>query len=183
MSNITMVINGKEVEAEQGETVLEAATKAGIRIPTACHNDKLKPYGACRLCTVEIDKGGWKSMVASCCYPARDGLIIDTNNEKVRTLRKMIIEMAWPAEQHFAREYGVTSSRFNNPIPDCIECGLCVRYCNEIKKLDAVYFKGRGVERKVAFVDGVGAECVQCQECFSLCPSGWIVNEAGKIRQ
>ncbi len=176
MKSVTMQIDGKSVQVPEGTTILKAARSAGIFIPTICHDDALEPYGACRMCMVEIEKHGRKELVASCMYAAEEGLVVSTNTEKVRKIRKMIIELLWPASQQYAKEYGVTQSRFQTGISDCSLCGLCVRYCAEVKKEGKLYFQGRGIDRKVAKLDDSPLSCTGCRECFSLCASGAIVN-------
>ncbi len=81
----------------------------------------------------------------------------------------------WPAWQQYAGEYGVTKSRFRPAMTDCSLCGLCVRYCAEVKKDNALYFKGRGIDRKPELIDGSHDQCGQCRECFALCSGGWVV--------
>lgn len=175
-----MTIDGKEVEARRDMTILEAARAAGIRIPTLCHSEKVSAAGVCRLCMVEISNGKRKRLVASCVYPVTQGLTVRTNTKKVRKIRRMIIELLWPQTQALANEYGVTSSRFARRQTDCSLCGLCVRYCSEVKRANAVYFKGRGIDRKIAFSPDMQTECAVCRECFDLCPGGWIVTESGR---
>ena len=176
MENVTLEIDGKSVQAPQGTTVLQAAKAAGINIPTLCHDDRLEPYGACRMCMVEIQKRGRKRLVASCVYPVEEGLSVQTSTEQVNRIRRMIIELLWPAWQQYAKDYGVTTSRFKPGMTDCSLCGLCVRYCTEIKKANALYYKGRGIDRKPALIDGSPLSCRACGECFSLCTSGWVVS-------
>lgn len=172
---VKLVIDGKEVEAAEGTSVLVAARGVGINIPTLCYNGRMEPYGACRMCMVEIETAwGRKRLVASCVYPVEEGLKVQTNTEKVRKIRKMIIELLWPSWQAYADEYGVTSSRFKTGMTDCSLCGLCVRYCTEIKKDNRLYFKGRGVERQPALVENSELSCRACGECFNLCGSGWV---------
>lgn len=182
MKEVTLKINGKDIKCKEGMTILEAAkTDPEINIPTLCYSDKLQPRGSCRLCMVEITKGKRKKLVASCVYPVEEGLVVETNTEKVIKIRKMLIELLWPSTQHFAEEYGIESSRFALGQDDCNLCGLCVRYCAEIKKKNVVYFKGRGINRKIAFVPGRIKECISCEECFSLCSGGFIMNEMVKL--
>ena len=183
MGTIKMKIDGKSVECEEGTTILEAAKAADheIKIPTLCYNEKLKPQGVCRLCMVEITKGNRKKLVASCVYPAEEGLIVETNTEEIRKIRRMLIELVWPSAQDLGREYGIEKSRFKPLHTDCSLCGLCVRYCTEIKRNNALYFKGRGINRKVAFFPPHTDECAYCEECFHLCTGGWIVNEMVKV--
>jgi len=176
MDNVTMQIDGKSVQVPAGTTLLKAARAAGIAIPTLCHDDGLEPYGACRMCMVEIEKHGRKKLVASCLYTAEEGLVVSTDTEKVRKIRKMIIELLWPAFQQYGKDYGVTESRFQTGMTDCSLCGLCVRYCAEVKKAGNLYFKGRGIDRKPAKLDDSPLSCAGCRECFSLCTSGAVVN-------
>jgi bidirectional [NiFe] hydrogenase diaphorase subunit len=179
MENIKLEIDGQAVESAKGTTVLQAAKSLGIKIPTLCDNDKLEPYGGCRMCMVEIEtKRGQKRLVASCVYPVEEGLKVQTKTEKVIRIRKMIIELLWPAWQLYAKEYGVTSSRFKTGMTDCSLCGLCFRYCSEVKKQNRIYFKGRGIERKPALIEGSELACRACGECFTLCGSGWIASRS-----
>jgi len=174
MPQVTLEINGTSVQAPQGATILQAAKSAGIQIPTLCDDERLEPYGACRMCMVEIQKRGRTRLVASCLYPVEEGLTVQTESPKVQRVRKTIIELLWPAGQRYAKQYGVTGSRFNTGMVDCSLCGLCVRYCAEIKKSNVLYFKGRGIDRKPAMIEG-STLCSSCGECFSLCSGGWVV--------
>jgi len=180
MSMVMFEINGKKVSAEEGTTVLEAALANGIHIPTLCFDKRLKSFGECRLCMVEVTKGNRTRLVASCVYPAADGIVVKTDTEKVRNIRKMIIELLWPSLPGLAAEYGVEKSRFETGPTDCNLCGKCVRYCSEVKKLNAVFFKGRGIEREIALVPDLMNECVYCRECFDLCSAGRIVDMCDK---
>jgi len=175
MELVTIQINGKPVRAPKGATVLQAAKTAGVDIPTLCHDERVEPYGACRMCMVEVEKRGRKRMVASCLYPVEEGLNVQTESDEITRVRRMIIELLWPSSQQYARRYGVTKSRFSTGMTDCSLCGLCVRYCAEVKKANLLYFKGRGVDRKPALVEGSQLECANCGECFSMCGSGWVV--------
>jgi len=180
MPTVTMTINGKKVTADDSKNLLQAALDAGIRIPHMCHSEKLKPYGACRLCMVEITHRNRKRLVASCAYPVQEGLVVETETEQVRKVRKMLAELLWPLAPALAKECGVTSSRFHNDHTDCSMCGMCVRYCAEIKKKNVMYFKGRGIEREIAAVPELVKECAYCQECFGFCNGGWLIKQAGK---
>jgi len=181
MNTIQMEIDGKKVEAKEGATILETARENGIHIPTLCYDKKLKPYGACRLCMVEISNGRKTRLVASCVYQVEDNLVVKTDTEKIRKIRKMIIELLWPSLPDLAKEYGVAKSRFSSEHTDCNLCGLCVRYCAEVKKLNAVYFKSRGIDREIALVPDLMNECVYCRECFDLCTGGRIVDFCDNI--
>jgi bidirectional [NiFe] hydrogenase diaphorase subunit len=93
MSDIILKIDGQEVRASRGMTILDAARSAGISIPTLCHHEKLEPYGACRLCIVEIESRGSARIVVSCVYPAEKNLVVRTRSEKIDRIRKMILEL------------------------------------------------------------------------------------------
>lgn len=80
MKEIIIQIDGKEVKAAEGMTILEAAQKADISIPTLCHHEKLEPYGACRMCTVEAEVRGWTGLVAACLYPVEKDLVVRTRS-------------------------------------------------------------------------------------------------------
>jgi NADH dehydrogenase/NADH:ubiquinone oxidoreductase subunit G len=176
MELVNIQIDGKTVQAPEGATVLQAAKAAGIEIPTLCDDDRLEPYGACRMCMVEIEARGRKKYVASCLYPVQEGLRVQTQNDKLTRMRRMILELIWPAGQQMAAKMGVTESRFHSQTTDCNLCGMCMRYCSEVKKANVVYFKGRGIDRRPAILDPSSLACTSCGECFSLCRGGWIVS-------
>jgi bidirectional [NiFe] hydrogenase diaphorase subunit len=178
MSEITLQIDGREVKAEEGRTILEAAQSAGIFIPTLCHHEKLEPYGACRICTVEIEARGRTNLVAACLYPIEQNLVVRTRSERVDKTRKVLLELMLAhapdaAElQDLAQEYGADKARFEKESSFCILCGLCVRYCAEVKKKNAIGFVDRGTRREVIFIPEIASkECEDCKECFPLCPT------------
>lgn len=178
MSEILLTIDGKEVKAQQGMTVLEAARGAGISIPTLCYHEKLEPYGGCRLCIVEVESRGWTRLVVSCVYPAEKNLIVRTRSEKVDRIRKMILQLLLAHApdafdlQDLAKEYGADKNRFERESSFCIHCGLCVRYCAEVKKANAIGFVDRGIRKEISFIPDIAArECWNCKECFPLCPT------------
>jgi len=180
-NEIVVQIDGKEVKAAEGLTVLEAAQSADIFIPTLCHMDKLEPHGLCRICTVEVEVRSWTKLVAACLYPLEKGLIIRTRSEKVDRIRKMILEFLLahaPNSQkllELAQEYGADKDRFEKEASFCILCGLCVRYCAEVKKKNAVGYVDCGPRREIRFVPEIAAkECKNCQECFPLCPTSYL---------
>ena len=181
MKSVKLKIDGKPVEISEGTTIFEAAMSIGIEIPHLCYHETLKPYGACRLCMVEISKNGRKKLVASCVYPVEEGLVVKTSTEKIKRIRKVLVELLWPTSQKWAKECGVTRSRFHPENTDCSLCGICVRYCAEVKNVHAVYFKGRGIEREIALVPDVARECLYCRECFGLCTGGKIVSEMDRL--
>lgn len=178
MSEIRLEIDGQEVAAEEGMTVLEAARRAGIAIPTLCYHEKLEPFGGCRLCLVEVESRGGSRLVVSCVYLAENRLIVRTRSEKIDRIRKMIIELLLAHApdsfelEELAREYGAQRERFEKEASFCIHCGLCVRYCAEVKKADAVGFVDRGIRKEISFIPEIASrECWNCKECFPLCPT------------
>ena len=178
MSEITLQIDGRKVQAREGMTILEAAQSAGIFIPTLCHHEKLEPYGACRICTVEVEARGRTNLVAACLYPVEQNLVVRTRSEKVDKTRKMLLELMLAhapdaAElQDLAQEYGADKARFEKESSFCILCGLCVRYCAEVKKKNAIGFVDRGARREISFIPEIASkECWNCKECFPLCPT------------
>jgi bidirectional [NiFe] hydrogenase diaphorase subunit len=181
MGEILLQIDGKEVKAEEGMTILEAARSIGISIPTLCHHEKLNPYGACRICTVEVETAGRTRLVASCIYPVEKDLVVRTRTEKIDSTRKTLLELMLahapdaPALQELAQEYGADKNRFEKEPSFCILCGLCVRYCAEVKKKNAIGFIDRGPTREISFVPEIASkECWNCKECFPLCPTSYL---------
>jgi bidirectional [NiFe] hydrogenase diaphorase subunit len=178
MSEIAIQIDGKEVKAKEGMTLLEAAQSAGIKIPTLCYHEKLQPYGGCRLCMVELENRGSTRLVVSCVYPVEKNLVVKTRSEKIDRIRKMILELLLAHApdsfelQDLAKEYGADRNRFEKETSFCVHCGLCVRYCAEVKKKNAVGFVDRGIRKEISFVPDIAAkECWNCKECFPLCPT------------
>jgi bidirectional [NiFe] hydrogenase diaphorase subunit len=178
MSEVLLQIDGVKVKAEEGTTILEAARSAGISIPTLCHHDKLEPYGACRICTVEIETGGRTKLVAACVYTVEENLVVRTRSEKVDKIRKVLLELMLahapdaPVLKDLAREYGAGKTYLEKEPSFCILCGLCVRYCAEVKKKNAIGFIDRGARREISFIPEIAAEeCWKCKECFPLCPT------------
>lgn len=178
MSNIILKVDGKEVEAREGMTILEAARSAGIHIPTLCHHEKLEPHGGCRLCTVEAEARGRTNLVVACVYTVAENLVVRTRSAKIDRIRKMIIELLMahapdsPELQELAKEYGADKNRFQKEASFCIHCGLCVRYCAEVKKKNAVGFVDRGIRKEINFIPEIASkECWDCKECFPLCPT------------
>ena len=178
MSEILLKIDGKNVRANEGMTVLEAAQNAGISVPTLCHHEKLEPFGGCRICIVEVEVNGWTKRVVSCIYPVAANLVVRTRSATIDKIRKMIWELLLahapdsPDLQELGQEYGADKDRFEKEASFCIHCGLCVRYCAEIKKKNAVGFVDRGIRKEISFIPEIASkECWDCKECFPLCPT------------
>ena len=178
---ITLIVDGTEVQVEEGQTVLAVAKKLGIWIPTLCHHDALEPQAACRLCLVEIEMQGRRQLVASCAQPASEGLEVFTDTENVVENRKIVAELllARCSENEQVKELcakiGVTETPFIRKNEDCVLCGVCVRMCNERMKVGAINFTGRGETRKVGTpYDEYSEVCMTCGACESTCPTGAI---------
>ena len=174
MNMVNLTINGKQVQAPQGSSVLEAARAAGIYIPTLCYHPELRAEGACRLCMVEAS--GARTLVASCVYPVSEGMVVNTNTAKVREARKTVVELLLanhPKDclscqksgdcelQKIAADLGMRKIRFeggetkahtvdcSNPslVRDqekCILCGRCIRICRDVQGMNVYSFAGRG---------------------------------------
>lgn len=178
---IRMRIDGKDVEAADGMTVLAAAQDAGITIPTLCHHAKLEPFGGCRLCLVEVESGGRSKLVVSCVYEVEADLIVRTRSPKIDRIRRVLLELLLAHApnsaplQALAVEYGADRHRFEPEPSFCVHCGLCVRYCAEVKQLHVVGFIDRGIRKEIAFLPDLAAqECDSCKECFPLCPTSYL---------
>ncbi|MFC1934663.1 4Fe-4S dicluster domain-containing protein, partial [Chloroflexota bacterium] len=118
------------------------------------------------------------NLVAACLYPVEENLVVRTRSEKVDKIRKMLLELmlahAPEAEalRDLAQEYGANKAHFEKESSFCILCGLCVRYCAEVKKKNAIGFVDRGTRREISFIPEIASkECWNCKECFSLCPT------------
>ncbi len=175
---IRLKINGIDVSVEEGSTLLEAAQFLGFPIPTLCHMEGLTPYGACRLCVVEIGQPPRSKLVSSCTYPAEDGMVVRTASERVMKARRMIIELllgTCPQSkviQDLASKFNVRQQRFKQEHEDCILCGLCVRMCEEQMMAKAIGFRGRGENRSIGTPFDVKSEvCRQCGGCIYVCPA------------
>jgi NADH dehydrogenase/NADH:ubiquinone oxidoreductase subunit G len=175
---ITLQINGFEIQVQESTTLLEAARMIGFPIPTLCHMEGLSPYGACRLCVVEIGEGEKAKCVSSCTYPAQEGLTVRTASARVLRARNMVLELllaSCPQSktiQDLAAAHNVRQQRFRQEHEDCILCGLCVRMCEEQMMAKAIGFRGRGQERSIGTpFDIKSEECRLCGGCMYVCPA------------
>ncbi len=186
VNKVNVVIDGYELQVERGTTVVEAADKLGIRIPTLCHSNLIEPYASCRVCSVEVVRGKRRRIVTACNYPIMTDMIIHTSNERVHEIRKTILELllarAPGSEQvrRLAAEYGVIDSPFPPDEPDekCILCGLCVRVCEEVVGASAIGFATSDGSREVTTPFNEESEaCILCGACAHVCPTGAITIE------
>jgi bidirectional [NiFe] hydrogenase diaphorase subunit len=186
---IVLKIDGKEIGAKEGSTILDAAKKVGISIPTLCFHEVLSASGACRLCSVEVIRRGRSRIVVSCLYPVEEGLEVLTHSEKVMRLRRGIIELLLTRCPHserlqqLAKQMGLEKPRYSLENEECILCGLCVRVCTEIAEAKAISFVNRGVKKEVAtpFFDP-SAGCIGCGGCAYVCPTRAIRIENNQIK-
>ena len=178
MSEISLLINGKQVKGKQGDTVLDVCQANGIDVPTLCHFKGLTDVGACRLCLVEIEKE--RNLVPSCTYPARDGQVVTTSTPRLEKYRRLVLELLFTERNHLcaycvasgdcelqslAYKYQMDNARYQYSWPTqttdsshpnivldhnrCILCGRCIRTCDEIAGAHALDFGKRGWKTNV----------------------------------
>ncbi|NLD79917.1 MAG: 4Fe-4S dicluster domain-containing protein [Smithella sp.] len=175
---VNLILNGLSISVEKGTTILEAAKFYGFPIPTLCHKEGLSPYGACRLCVVEIGEGPGAKLVSSCTYPVEEGMKVRTASERVLKARRIIIELllaSCPQSkviQDIASRHNVRQQRFRQEHEDCILCGLCVRMCKEQMMAGAIGFRGRGKNRSLGTPFDMKSDvCRLCGGCMEVCPA------------
>jgi len=194
MSAINLTIDGQQVEVEQGSTILDAAQKVGVEIPTFCHDPELARLGACRICVVEVEKA--RALVAACSAPAGPDMVVHTDTDRVRKARNIILRLILANHslecitcekngdcklQDYCYQYGVESSDFVGavkevPLDDtnpfivrdmnkCILCGRCVGRCQNIVGAGAIDFINRGFTSNVGTAFGDPLEDSSCVFC------------------
>lgn len=192
---ITLIIDDQKVQVKEGTTVLQAANKLGIKIPTFCHDERLVPHGACRICVVDIE--GARSLMAACSTPVSEGMIVHTKNERVIQARKDILQLIWANHpndcltceksgecklQDYCYEYNIDINKMrdgerknyqvdnSNPFyyndqNKCIMCGKCVRICDELQCTSAIGFSARGFKTHITHPFEEGMEYSTCVSC------------------
>ncbi len=206
-----VTIDGIKVEVEDGVTILEAANKAGVDIPTLCHDPRLHLYGACRMCLVQVE--GAPRLIASCSTPANDGMKVTTENETINRLRGTIIEvlsikhpldcpvcdsagacdfqdmvhkyLTWDVRIKDERHAKPADSRA--PLVErnsnrCIVCAKCVRICEEVQGVGAIGLVNRSHETEVQPSYGEPLDCEFCGQCISTCPVGALLSKPFKYQ-
>lgn len=199
---LTLTIDGKTVKVNPGATILDAADAAGVRIPTLCHDDRLHPYGACRICLVETE-GPPRRMLPACTTATAEGMVVYTMSDAVMETRKSILELLLinhPLDcpvcdkagecrlQDLVHEYGLGPGSFSerkrtmdpdygSPLIErnqnrCILCGKCVRVCDERCGVGALTFAGRGGRSRISAAFDSPLDCEFCGECVDICPVG-----------
>ena len=174
---VNVNIDGANIRTPRGTSVLDTAIEYGICIPHLCHVSYLSDIGACRLCIVEHVVNGRSNITTSCTLNVEEGMVILTNTDRVRKLRKNIAELLVAqapnsrAIQDMAVRCGVKEVRYPFRNEDCILCGRCVRVCTEVWKARAIGFVGRGKDRHVDYPFGIRPDfCKLCGSCVQLCP-------------
>ncbi len=191
---VNFKLNGEEIRAAAGWTIWQAARAAGVFIPTLCHHEALHPFGACRLCVVEVEKDGKKTLEAACSYPAAEGLSVETETPRVQKSRKMTAALllarcpSVPLIRELAARLGVAEDSLplkGRAEEACILCGRCVRVCREAIGKRAVSFAYRGPQRRVSAPFGEEApDCIGCTACVFVCPTGAVkaVRQDNRLR-
>ena len=183
---VNIVINGRKVRTKDGSTILENARDLKLDIPTLCHHDDLSPFGACRLCTVEVKANGKWQIATSCNTAVENGMEIRTNSSKALESRKMAAELLYykypetEAVREIAEKLGVDVFEERGEENDCILCGLCVRACKEIVGVSALTFQDRGLGRDLEEpqIEFDPNACIGCGSCAYVCPTGYVKMES-----
>ena len=197
--SVKLIIDGQEIHAEQGATLLDAARENGMDIPTICFHEATTSNALCRICVVEVE--GMRLLQPACIVQAADGMKVQTKSERVIRARRTILEMLAatmdlsdaPEILTLMDEYGARTDRFpeaerreseikdDNPMyvrdySKCLLCWRCVQVCaDDAQYTFAINFSGRGYETQIGtFFDRAIPEttCVLCGQCVGVCPTG-----------
>ncbi len=178
---VTLTINDRGIEVPEGTTVLAAARQLGVKIPTLCYYEAIKPYGGCRLCLVEVTEAGRTRLTASCTHQVAEGLRVVTDSEEVLEARRFVLDLLWsrcpdaPVLRDLAQLLGMREPSFAPGESDCILCGKCTRVCAELQGVGAIGMVGRGARRQVTTPFGEFSQvCRTCGACAFVCPTGHI---------
>jgi len=192
LKTVTVTINGREIQAEEGKTILQVARDNNIYIPTLCEHEGVAAYGACRLCMVEISRHGRQRLVASCLYPVEEGLEVKTETPRVLNVRRMVLELLLArcpdsdVLKELAAKLGVEKTRFTPEEANhkCILCALCTRACEEAVGASAISLVNRGVNRQMTTpFNALSEACIACGSCAYICPTGAItIEDVGDTR-
>ena len=209
---LSLTIDGREVEVDDGSTILEAAEAAGVYIPTFCYHKRLMPFGACRMCIVEVEQMKGR-LVPSCSTPAANGMVIHTNTPRVRKERKTLLELLLvhhPLDcpvcdkggecklQDLVYDYELSSNRFfdekfhhdiesaspliERNVNRCVLCGMCTRVCDEVVGVAEISFANRGFQTKIGTDFDRVLDCEFCGECVNICPVGALTDKLFKYK-
>jgi predicted molibdopterin-dependent oxidoreductase YjgC len=180
----TVTIDNVPVEVEKESTILDAARKAGIWIPTLCFHPAVAPAAVCRLCLVELDRGNWKQLVTACNYPVRRDVTVSVSSEAAAGARRGVMELILARAPHnshlkaLAKRMGVEGTPWPTVTQaqrDCILCGLCTAVCDEVMGRAGIGMSGRGQTRAVSAPFRQPSEdCIGCGACAVVCPVGTI---------
>ncbi|MGE5172596.1 MAG: molybdopterin-dependent oxidoreductase [Betaproteobacteria bacterium] len=212
MQKMTVTVDGKKIEVPMGATILEACNAAGSKVPTLCHDNKLHPFGACRICLVEVE-GVPRKFTPSCTTPATDNMVVRTTSPALIEARRMVLELLLikhPLDcpvcdkagecqlQDLVHEYGLGQSRFDaekgylppdyesavieRNISRCILCGKCVRICDEQNGVGEWAFTRRGTRARISTDFDRPLDCEFCGECVEICPVGALTTRQFKYK-
>lgn len=189
----TVTIDGYKVEVEKNATVLDAAKKVGIWIPTLCYHPAVSCDASCRICMVELDRDKWRQLITACNYPVRQDLVVYVSSKRAQQARRGVMELLLARApdskdlRALAERMGVEGTHYPKVTEsqrNCILCGLCVRVCEDIIGQAAIGFAGRGVDRAVAApFRQPSDDCIGCGVCAAVCPVGTIKIRVHKDQQ